>query len=75
VTDGGAPLVALVDESGFRARFPAESVRLAKRREGWRAAADAAGVVAVFADLERPDLPALEAELNAVIEGRASAVR
>jgi hypothetical protein len=73
--DGAGPLAALVDESGFRARFPAESVRLAKRREGWRAAADAAGVAAVFADLEHPDLPAMEAELNAVIEGRASTAR
>jgi hypothetical protein len=74
-TGGGAPLVALVDESGFRARFPAESVRLAKRRESWRAAADAAGVAALFADLERPELPAMEAELNVVIEGRAGAAR
>jgi hypothetical protein len=75
VAGEGAPLVALMDESGFRARFPTESVRLAKRRESWRAAAAAAGVAAVFADLERPDLPALETALNAVVEGRAGAAR
>jgi hypothetical protein len=65
---GGAPLVAVLDESGFRARFPHESVRLAKRREGWREAAEAQGVTPVFVDLENPDLAAVERDLNAAID-------
>ena len=32
----GLPLVALVDESGFRARFGADSDRLESRRNAWR---------------------------------------
>jgi hypothetical protein len=66
--DGRAPLVAVMDESGFRARFTHESVRLAKRREGWRALADAQSATPVFVDLEHPDLPAVEADLNAAID-------
>jgi hypothetical protein len=66
--DGRAPLVAVLDESGFRARFTHESVRLAKRREGWRALAEAQSVMPVFVDLERPDLTAVEADLNAAID-------
>ena len=65
---GASPLVALADESGFRARFPAESVRLVKRREGWRALAEAQGVTPLFADLEHPELPVVEGDLNAAID-------
>ena len=65
---GGSPLVALADESGFRARFPAESVRLVKRREGWRTLAEAQGVTLVFADLEHPEFPVVEGDLNAAID-------
>jgi hypothetical protein len=65
---GGGPLVALADESGFRARFPAESVRIVKRREGWRALAEAQGVALVFADLEHPEFPVIEGDLNAAID-------
>jgi hypothetical protein len=66
--DGCAPLVAVLDESGFRARFPQDSVRLAKRREGWRAAAEAQGVTPLFVDLEHPDLAVVEGDLNAAID-------
>jgi hypothetical protein len=65
---GGAPLVAVLDESGFRARFPHESVRLAKRREGWRAVAEAQSVTPVFVDLENPELPVVEGDLNAALD-------
>jgi hypothetical protein len=65
---GGGPLVALADESGFRARFPAESVRIVKRREGWRALAETQGVALVFADLEHPEFPVIEGDLNAAID-------
>jgi LmbE family N-acetylglucosaminyl deacetylase len=43
-------------------------VRLAKRREGWREAAEAQGVTPVFVDLENPDLAAVERDLNAAID-------
>lgn len=68
-----APLLALADESGFRARFPADSLRLTKRREGWRTLAGERGVGLVFADLEQPELAIAEAELNEAIERRARA--
>ncbi len=66
--DGHAPLVAIVDESAFRTRFPHMSVRIAKRRDGWRALAEAQSVPPVFVDLEHPELPAIEAELNAALD-------
>ncbi|HSD53013.1 MAG TPA: DUF2868 domain-containing protein [Burkholderiales bacterium] len=65
---GGAPLVAVLDESAFRARFPHDSVRLAKRREGWCALAEAQSVMPVFVDLENPELPVVEGDLNAAID-------
>jgi hypothetical protein len=65
---GAAPLVAMLDESGFRARFPHESERLAKRREAWRATAEAQSVAPVFVDLENPDLPAVESDLNGALD-------
>lgn len=71
----GTPLVALADESGFRARFPTESVRLTKRREGWRAVADAHRIALVFADLERPELAVVESDLNDAIERHARGAR
>ena len=39
-----------------------------KRREGWRALAEAQGVSLVFADLEHPEFPVVEGDLNAAIE-------
>lgn len=71
----GTPLVALADESGFRARFPADSLRLTKRREGWRALAEGRDIPFVFADLERPELAIAEVELNEAIERRARSAR
>jgi hypothetical protein len=71
----GTPLVALADESGFRARFPADSLRLTKRREGWRALAAERGITLVFADLEQPELAIAEAALNEAIERHARGAR
>jgi hypothetical protein len=65
---GAAPRIAVLDESGFRARFPLESVRLAKRREAWREAAEAQGVSPLFVDLENPELAVVEADLNAALD-------
>ena len=48
----GMPLVALVDESGFRARFGADSDRLESRRNAWRRIlASRSDVQPLFVDL------------------------
>jgi hypothetical protein len=49
-----APVIALVDESAFRARWPGDDARLAERRATWRDALAPAGAAVVFADLARP---------------------
>ena len=64
-TGTGHPLIALIDESGFLARWPDDDSRIAARREAWRdfvAQHDAPGV---FVDLAAPDLAAAEADLAA----------
>ena len=46
------PLVALVDESGFRARFGADSDRLESRRNAWRRILDSrSDIQPLFVDL------------------------
>jgi hypothetical protein len=47
--------LALVDESGFLARWPGDEPRRADRRAAWRELIEAHGVEAVFADLGAPD--------------------
>lgn len=59
------PLVVLVDESGFRARWPDDPERLEARRDAWRELVAAHGATAVFVDLVAPDLATVEAELAA----------
>jgi hypothetical protein len=71
----GTPLVALADESGFRARFPADSLRLTKRREGWRALAGERAVPLAFVDLEQPEVALAEAALNEAIERQLRGAR
>ena len=55
-TPAGAATVLLIDETGFKQRFGADSARLAQRREAWRVFAEALGTVPVCADLGAPDL-------------------
>ena len=52
----GEPRALLVDESGFRRRFPGPegATRLEARRAAWQALADAADAVAWFENLGRP---------------------
>ncbi len=60
------PVLVLVDESAYRRRLgaqPGASERLAQRREAWSALAGTRGLTAVFANLEDPDLAAVEREL------------
>ena len=59
------PLTALVDESGFRARWPGDEERLAGRRAAWRELLSAHGATPVFVDLASPDVSAAEGVLAA----------
>lgn len=68
---GGAPVVAILDEAGFRRRFASQPQRLEERRDAWRDVLAPFGFDPVFVDLESPDLVAVEAALNAAIEGAA----
>jgi hypothetical protein len=61
---GAREVVAVVDESAFRARWPGDSVRLAARREAWEQVLAAADAPAVFVDLAHPDLGAAESALG-----------
>ena len=63
----GVPLVALVDESAFVARFgddPTASRRREERRAAWRRMLAAQGHAAAFVDLERAEPAAAERELG-----------
>jgi len=66
------PVVAVVDESTFRARWPGEEARLAERRAAWSELFAGERVVPFFVDLASPDLAAAEAALDlALAEGEA----
>lgn len=69
-TQATAPVIALVDESAFRARWPGDDARLAERRATWRDALTPTGAAVVFADLATPDLAAAEAALDAALGAR-----
>jgi hypothetical protein len=58
------PVVAIVDESGFRKRFAHEPRRLDERRVAWRELLAARGREPVFADLEAPDHAAVDAAIE-----------
>jgi hypothetical protein len=73
--DPATPLVALVDESGFRKRFTQQPARLEERRAIWREALGAARVPPVFLDLDQPDLVAAERDFAAAVELRVAGVR
>ncbi|MBT2517616.1 DUF2868 domain-containing protein [Streptomyces sp. ISL-90] len=61
----GHPLVALIDESGFLARWPDDEPRLTARRAAWRDLMGAHHATPVFVNLGSPDLAAAEAALGA----------
>jgi len=61
------PVIALVDESVFRARALGDDKRLGERRAIWRDALTAPGVAIVFADLATPDLAASVDALDAAL--------
>ena len=63
--DALAPRVALIDESGFLARWPDDAERMTGRRAAWRDFTGERGATAVFIDLASPDLARAEADLAA----------
>ncbi len=66
-------VVALVDESGFRARWPGDDERLAARRAAWADLLAVKPVVTVFVDLVKPELAQAEAALEAALAAPAAA--
>jgi hypothetical protein len=70
------PVAVLVDESPYRRRLgaqPGTDARFAERRQAWTGLATTRGLRAVFADLETPDLAAVERELDAQFSGVTAA--
>jgi len=63
----GLPLLVVVDEAGFRARFGGLPERLAERRSAWQRLARNA----VFVDLTQPDLAAAERAVQAALGAAA----
>lgn len=63
-------LLALVDQSAWRARFGDDAARSAERRAAWQRMCDEARVPAVFVELDAPDLAATDAALDAAIGDR-----
>ena len=61
------PLLAFVDDSAFRARWPNDERRLAQRRGIWSELLTAQGVVPIFVNLEAPDLAFAEAAIDAAL--------
>jgi Protein of unknown function (DUF2868) len=70
----GAATIVLVDEAAFRARFGADSARLAQRREAWRVFTEALGTLPVFIDLDAPDAPAVQRGVQLALRSPVTAV-
>jgi hypothetical protein len=66
-----APVVAIVDESGFRKRFAQEPRRLDERRAAWRELLAGRGREPVFADLDAPDHAAVDAAIERSLQPEA----
>ena len=64
---GTHPLLAVVDETAFRARWGEGKQRLDERRAAWRDILVAPRVVPAFVHLAGSDLPAAEAALDAAL--------
>jgi hypothetical protein len=65
--DGAHPLLAVIDESAFRARWGSDERRLEDRRALWRDLLAFSRVVPAFVDLAAPDVPAAEAAIDAAL--------
>jgi hypothetical protein len=64
LTARGCDVVALVDESTLRARWPGDEARLEQRRIAWRDVLTSRNVGVAFVQLAAPDLAAAEADLQ-----------
>lgn len=64
----GTPVVALIDEGGFRQRFAGQAGRLEERRHAWRQMLATQNVEPVFVNLGDPDLAAAADALIAVLD-------
>jgi len=71
---GAGPVLVLVDEAPWHARFDPDPRRLEQRRAAWRAElTDLAelGLIPVFLDLAQPDLSAAQDDIERRLEGSA----
>ena len=64
------PVLAFVDESAFRARWPGDDRRLAQRRGIWSDLLTEQRVAPIFLDLAAPDLAFAEAAIDATLAAR-----
>ena len=62
-----ATMLALVDESSLRARWPGDAARIEARRAAWRAALAPTGARVAFVDIADPDLGTAETALLAAL--------
>jgi hypothetical protein len=67
----GTPITALIDETGFRLRFPGQDARLQERRKAWREMLAVHKVEPVFVDLGQPDIAESADALTAVLDRAA----
>ena len=65
--DPAWPLLAIVDESALRERWGGDAQRLRKRRTLWEGFLREAGAVPLCVDLAAPDLPAIDATIDAAM--------
>ena len=69
----GHTLIAVVDASGFLARWPAEESRQAQRRKAWDELLAAHRLPVIHANLVAPDLQAIDADIDAAFASREKA--
>jgi hypothetical protein len=70
--DPAQPLLAIVDESAFRARWPGDDRRLAQRRGIWSELLTAQRVAPIFVDLTAPDLAFADRALDAALSAHGA---
>jgi len=69
---GDRPLLVIVDEAAFNARWRDDQARREARRRLWRDACAEVRLAPVFVDLAAPDLAAAEEAVDAALAGSAS---
>jgi hypothetical protein len=69
------PLLAIVDESAFRTRWPDDERRLAERRRLWSEFLTGERVVPIFVNLASPDLAFAETAIDAALAAHGTGER